>query len=122
MANTSTLTLLMQMRYDVRGNYLHASSAAVRMATASSYGESAAGSVGKRAIVNDSTYRDKDGKRMGDERFQSCAMAWYVSIRRVDARMLDDFQDISKLEFTRAELALVDMEVRIAGYILFHIA
>lgn len=99
------------MRSDVRGNYLHAASAAIRLAVVTAYGDSAQGSYGKQQIVQDLTYRDEDGKRMGDERFQSCARAWYVSIRRVDSRLLHEFQDISKMEFTRAELALVDMEV-----------
>lgn len=102
-----------QMRSDVRGNYLHAALAAVRMATVSAYGDSALGTAEKQQMVMDCTYRDKDGERMGDVRFQSCARAWYVSIRRVDVHMLDDFKDICKLEFTREELALVDMEVRV---------
>lgn len=114
--------MFMQMRYDLRGNYLHAAAGAVRIAVSSSYGESDPGSLGKQEIVNDATYRDKDGKRMHDERFQSCLLAWYMSIRRVETRIAKDFQDISKLEFSQEELALVDMEVCIAGYSIFHIA
>lgn len=84
-------------RADLRGNYLHAASAAIRKATTSAYGDSASGSIERIQIVEDLSHRDKDGKRMADVRFQLCILAWYTSIRRVDARMLDDFQDITKL-------------------------
>jgi hypothetical protein len=66
-------------------------------------------------MVDNRSYRDQDGKHMADERFQLCLRAWYHSIRRVEGRVLGEFQDMSKLEFTREELALVDLEVRVEG-------
>lgn len=86
--------------------------AVVRKLATTLYGASENGSIGKVQIVDDLSYRDKDGLRMGDERFQQCLLEWYCNIRRVSASLrTSDFQDITKLEFTRAEVALVDMEV-----------
>lgn len=72
--------------------------------------DAAVGTAGGKEIVDDKSYRDKGGKRMADERFQKCMMTWYFSIRRVDTKHLVD--DLTKLEFSLAELAYVDMEVR----------
>ncbi|GLC48738.1 hypothetical protein PLESTB_000131500 [Pleodorina starrii] len=104
---------LQKMRRDLRSNYLHAAAAAVRQAAALAYRDSDPwGSLGKQQMVADCTYRDKDGKHMADERFQGCMRAWYHSIRRVERRMMAEFRDVARLEFTREELALVDMEVQ----------
>ena len=102
---------MLQLQDDVSRNFKHLAMAQVRQAVCRQYGE--VGSVGAVAIVDDKTYRDKDGMRMADERFQACIAAYYIQIRRVKAQHLPDVQDLGKLEFTLEELALVDLEVGI---------
>lgn len=86
--------------------------AAVRKLATTLYGASENGSQGKLQIIEDLTYRDKDGYRMADDRFQQCLLEWYCTIRRVPSALrMSDLNDITKLEFTRAELALLDLEV-----------
>ena len=80
----------------------------VRERAAAVYGQ-AVGTAGGQAIVGDKSYRDKGGDRMADERFQKCMTTWYFSIRRVPTKYL--VNDLSKLEFSLAELAYIDMEV-----------
>lgn len=100
------------MRNDYRKNFMADALAAVRKLATTLYGESENGSPGKLQIVQDLTYRDRNGVRMGDDRFQKCLLEWYCNIRRVPSSLrTSDFQDISKLEFTRAEVALLDLEV-----------
>lgn len=70
----------------------------------------AVGSAGGAAIVGDTSYRDKVGERMADERFQKCMMTWYFCIRRLRTKHIID--DLAMLEFSLAELAYIDMEVR----------
>lgn len=100
------------MRNDYRKNFLAEALGAVRKVASTLYGDSENGSEGKVEIVRDKTYRDKAGIRMADERFKMCLLEWYCSIRRVGMMLKNSFLDISKLEFTRAELALVDLEVQ----------
>lgn len=99
------------MRKDYRKNFMAEALAAVRKLASTIYGLSDNGSQAKLEIVKDLTYRDKDGIRMGDDRFQSCLLEWYCAIRRVGSSLKADFTDITKLEFTRSELALLDLEV-----------
>ncbi|EFJ47024.1 hypothetical protein VOLCADRAFT_92572 [Volvox carteri f. nagariensis] len=98
-------------RGDMYTNFKHAAMAEIRKKVVQEY-RGLVGTEGAKAIILDKTYRDTDGKHMADARFQSCLISYYCKIRRVNSRDLHLFTDISKLEFTRHELALVDMEVQ----------
>lgn len=97
-----------QEREDARKNILQAAGRKVRETAVTVYGN-AVGSAGGKEIIADKTYRDHAGNRMADTRFKKCMETWYFSVRRLPAKHI--VNDLSKLEFSRAELAYIDMEV-----------
>lgn len=97
-----------QEKEDARKNIVQSTGRKVRETAVTAYG-SAVGSAGGREIIADKTYRDNGRQRMADARFQKCMQTWYFSIRRMPAKHITD--DLSKMEFSRAELAYIDMEV-----------
>lgn len=100
-----------QEREDARRNILQASGRKVRERASLAYSLEG-GSAGGKEMVADKSYRDQGMTRMADVRFQKCLMTWYFSVRRTPTKNITE--DLSKLEFSVAELAYVDMEV--SGY------
>lgn len=98
----------LQEREDARRNILQASGRKVRERASLAYSLEA-GSAGGKEMVADKSYRDNGVMRMADVRFQKCLMTWYFSVRRTPTKHITE--DLSKLEFSVAELAYVDMEV-----------
>jgi hypothetical protein len=72
------------------------------------YGDHENGSAGKKKIVADGTYRDEGNYMCGNSRFIKCLMAWYGKTRRMTKKQLDSLR-IEDMEFSRKEIAMVDM-------------
>jgi hypothetical protein len=60
-------------------------------------------------MLEDSSYRDKPGKRLGAPEFQQCTHAWYITARRIRKGWK---VSLELAEFTLEELACIDLQVR----------